>query len=308
MNIDVVPREQVQALLRYRMSDLASDAVLEYADYRHLPFEEVRALYDRLAASNFQAEIDPEHTLLLPLLSEVRLPHVMVRLQVTLARVGDVRGKTYLDIGPGIGRDCIAFARCGARIIHADIPCHEFEFAKWRYERRGIHPRFVNALCLPPERYDILGCHDCFEHVDDPVELLVNWVAHLAPGGLLFTSLDLFNHAGCADHQPKNDFYASFYDALLQHLGMELQLGNHPVNDASCAHLRIYNRTRPAAADFTAEYAELRAEGYAYAERELRIQRERLIAEHERVTAMMPLLSSHAAVRTSNAVVVAARR
>jgi SAM-dependent methyltransferase len=283
MEIAALPRETVQSLLRYRAPDLVSDAILEFADYLQRPVEEVRAVYEQMAAVNFQTFPSPEYALLLPLLSEARLPHVLTRLQVTLAYVGDLRGKTYLDIGPGIGRDCIAFARCGARLIHADIPCHELEFAQWRYARRNIRARFVDARRLPSERFDIVGCHDCFEHVDDPVELLVNFVAHLAPEGLLFTSLDLFNHAGCADHQPKNDFYATFYDALLNHLGLTLEMGNSPVHDASCAHLRIYRRTRPADTNCAAEYAALRAEGYAFAEQELRTQRELLEAEHERV-------------------------
>lgn len=283
MEIPAMPRERVQALLRYRLPNLIDDAVLEFADYLQQPVEDVRAIYRQLAETNFQELPAPEYALLLPLLSEVRLPHVVTRLQVTLACAGELRGKTYLDIGPGIGRDCIAFARLGARIIHADIPCHELEFAKWRYARRTIPVRFVNALNLPSERFDIVGCHDCFEHVDDPVELLVNLASHVAPGGLLFTSLDLFNHSDCADHQPKNDFYATFYDSLLQRLGLQMELGNRPVHDAACAHLRIYRRVSPAETSFAAEYERLRAESYAYAERELRALRELLTAEHERV-------------------------
>jgi|SRR5687768_7766850 len=286
MEVPAVPLERVQALLRYRLPNLVDDAVLEFADYLGRPVEEVRAVYERLAAQNFQVLPEPEYGLLLPLLSEVRLPHVMVRLQVTLAYAGDLRGKTYLDIGPGIGRDCIAFARCGASLVHADIPCLEQEFARWRYGRRNIPARFVNALNLPPQRFSIIGCHDCFEHVDDPTELLINLASHVAPGGLLFTSLDLFNHSACADHQPKNDFYAPFYDALLQHLGLEKEFGNNPVHDASCAHLRIYRRKRPAEISFSAEYAAMRAEGYAFAERELRSLRCLLEAEHERILSL----------------------
>ncbi|MCS6777422.1 MAG: class I SAM-dependent methyltransferase [Chloroherpetonaceae bacterium] len=291
MEIVAMPVEQVQALLRYRVLDLFEDAALEYADYRRLPLEQVRALYDRLRASDFQEPVDPEHTLLLPLVSEARLPHVLARLQVTLALAGDVRGRAYLDIGPGIGRDCIAFARCGARIVHADIPCHELEFAQWRYARRGIRARFVDARALPQERFDLIGCHDCFEHVDDPVQLLVNWVAHLIPGGLLFVSLDLFNHAGNCDHRPANDFYAPVYDALLHHLGMESLLGNHPVYDTTCAHMRVYRRVRPIRDHFAAEYRQLCVEGYTFAERELGVLHARLAEEHERVQTRLTALS-----------------
>src|SRR5688500_7073905 len=104
MELAAIPRETVQGLLRYRLSDLLSDALLEFADYLQRPVEEVRAAYEQMAAGNFQEFPSPEYTLLLPLLSESRLPHVLTRLQVTLACTGDLRGKTYLDIGPGIGR------------------------------------------------------------------------------------------------------------------------------------------------------------------------------------------------------------
>src|SRR5262249_6012781 len=151
---------------------------------------------------------------------------------------------SFLDIGAGCGRDCIAFARCGFRVTHADIPWEGMDFARWRYAQRGLNVRCVNVLELPEERFNLIGCHDVFEHVSDPVELMVRFATHLEQGGLLFASLDLFNPI--PTHRPANDCYVTLYDPLLKRLGLELALGRaNPILDAASASMRVYGRTRP---------------------------------------------------------------
>ncbi|HLK58858.1 MAG TPA: methyltransferase domain-containing protein, partial [Chthonomonadaceae bacterium] len=140
---------------------------------------------------------------------------------------------------------------------------------------------------LPEERFTIVGCHDVFEHVPDPVELMVRFVTHLEPGGLLCTSLDLFNPI--PTHRPANDFYATIYDSLLKHLGLELVIGKiNSVLDSLCAGIRVYKRTRPATLSVAEEYLQNGTEAYAFVQQELQQLSDRLNAELDMVTRKGP--------------------
>lgn len=278
----MIPRDQVESLLRYRLLDPLDDLLLEYADYVGMAPIEMRREYERLAATNFAELTGPEIKLLPLLLSSMQLPHLFQRLQIMLGFAEGFPGGSFLDIGAGTGRDCVAFARSGYRVTHADIPWEGVEFAQWRYARRNLYVNFADARELPEERYDMVSCHDVFEHVEDPVELLTYFVSRLAPGGLLFTSLDLFNPI--PTHTPKNDFYATIFDPLLTDLGLAIKVGRPlGVQDAAQAAMRVYVRKRMAMQSFSEEYEQIRARAYVFAERELLILRDRLNAEHDRV-------------------------
>jgi 2-polyprenyl-3-methyl-5-hydroxy-6-metoxy-1,4-benzoquinol methylase len=283
MNCPMMEHHKVESLLRYRLLDPLDDLLLEYADYVGITAVEMRRKYDQLAATNFAELIGPEIKLLPLLLSSHQLPHLFHRLQIMLGFTeGFPSGSSVLDIGAGTGRDCVAWARSGFRVTHADIPWEGVEFAAWRYARRNLNVTFADARELPEERYNIISCHDVFEHVEDPVELLTHFVSRLAPDGLLFVSLDLFNPI--PTHTPKNDFYATIFDPLLVDLGLEIVMGRLlGVHDASIAAMRVYFRKSPAMESFRDEDEQLRGRAYAFAERELGVLRERLNAEHDRV-------------------------
>jgi SAM-dependent methyltransferase len=281
----ITNRYQLQALLRYRLLDPLDDALQEYADYLGKPFAEVRAYFDRMEATGWAElsgpEIDEFRLMLFPL----QLPHILDRLQTMFAFYEAYPNPTFLDIGAGVGRDCIAFARKGAVCTHADVPWPGVEFARWRYRQRKLAVRIVDARYLPEERFTFVSCHDVFEHVDDPVDLLVKFVAHTAYGGLLFTSLDLFNPI--PTHQPKNDFYSTLYDPLLRELGMNVSIGHpSPTLDAAGARIRIYQRMRPAEDSIEAELMTLRATAYDYCARELTRLERLLTGESARVRAI----------------------
>jgi 2-polyprenyl-3-methyl-5-hydroxy-6-metoxy-1,4-benzoquinol methylase len=285
--IPMVPREKVEALVRYRLLDPLEDIAVEYAEYAGKPVVEV--LHEvRYLAEHGSADREGQDVQILPVqVAQASLPHVLTRLQIALAISLQFPGATFLDIGAGTGRDCIAFARCGIRATHADVPWEGMAFAEWRYAGRGLRIPIVDVRDLPDQRYTIVNCHDVFEHVEDPLELLAKWVAHTEPGGILCVSLDLFNPL--PTHLPKNDFYATLYDPLLRNLGMELVLGHtSAVCDVTNASLRIYKRARPAMVPAREEVASIGAEANAYAARELRVLHQRLEAECERVEALKP--------------------
>lgn len=292
MNCPMTEQHKVEALLRYRLLDPLDDLLLEYADYVGITAGEMRRKYDQLVATNFAELIGPEIKLLPLLLSSYQLPHLFHRLQIMLGFTESFpSGSSVLDIGAGTGRDCVAWARRGFRVTHADIPWEGVEFAAWRYARRNLNVTFADARELPEERYNIISCQDVFEHVEDPVELMTNFVSRLAPDGLLFISLDLFNPI--PTHTPKNDFYATIFDPLLVDLGLEIVMGRLlGVQDASIAAMRVYFRKSPAMQSFHDENEQLHGRAYAFAERELGVLRDRLNAEHDRVRQLSETFNS----------------
>ncbi len=289
MNAPHVPENQLFDLLRYRCTDPLDDVLQEYGDYIGQPREQVRAEYDRLLRTSVE-EVGPHVQILPVLVSAIQLKHILERLQVMVGMAITTRATSFMDLGAGVGRDCIAFARLGIATTHADVPWPGVDFARWRYEQRGLTVRIVDARDIPGERYSIVGCHDVVEHVEDPIELMVRFVAHLTPGGFCFASFDLFNPI--PTHLPKNDFYATFYDALLKNLGMELALGNlNPVQDVAVARMRVYQRTRPVRGAFAEELANIRNEAYAFAFERLGNLRSLLVSEHHRVAEIHRVLA-----------------
>lgn len=274
MSLPRLARGQVLSFIKYGQLDVARDAINELADYLQRPIQEINAAYERLMSGKDAAALEPDFGMLLPLLAPLRLPHVMERLQITLALASGSPALSYLDIGSGIGRDCIAFARMGAAVTHTDLlPSESAEFAAWRYERRGLPVRIRDARRLPAERFAVIGCHDVFEHVQDPVRLMTDCVSHLAPGGLLFVSIDLFNHneTNAHEHLPKNDMYATIYHPLLLHMGMELAAGNpNPVHDVAFSSMRVYKRLRPCVEPFEKEQEAICEQAYRFAEVQLK--------------------------------------
>lgn len=263
MEIPEVPREQVMALLRYRHPDPTVDALLEYGAYHGKSLHEVQEEYRQLEKIHFGV-VGSEIQLLPLLLSHLQLDHLIGRLQTMLGVAITYQGKSFLDIGAGTGRDCIAFARCGFQTTHADIPWEGLDFARWRYQQRHLDVRCVDVRELPEERFTCIGCHDVFEHVDDPVDLLVRFATHLEPGGLFFGSFDLFNPL--PTHRPANDLYVKIFDPLLKHLGLDMVLGTvNPVMDATRAGMRIYQRSRPVIGSVAEEYTQNSADAAEFA-------------------------------------------
>jgi len=69
-----------------------------------------------------------------------------------------------------------------------DIPCPTFEFAKWRNRKRKnvefISPPLGSHYPLT-KNYDVILCHDVFEHLPNPYEVAEHLIAHLKAGGIL---------------------------------------------------------------------------------------------------------------------------
>jgi mycofactocin glycosyltransferase len=101
------------------------------------------------------------------------------------------RARTVLDFGSGIGSLGLLFARNGLDVTLAEINPALNDYARWRFDRRGLPARFldVGAEALPEAAFDFVSAVDVLEHVSDPRSVLIALATALRPGGTLFIHL-----------------------------------------------------------------------------------------------------------------------
>ena len=101
------------------------------------------------------------------------------------------RARTVLDFGSGIGSLGLLFARNGLDVTLAEINPALNDYARWRFDRRGLPARFldVGAEALPEAAFDFVSAVDVLEHVPDPRSVLIALAAALRPRGTLFIHL-----------------------------------------------------------------------------------------------------------------------
>jgi ubiquinone/menaquinone biosynthesis C-methylase UbiE len=107
-----------------------------------------------------------------------------------LARLGDVRGRTLLDLGCGAGEHSIYFAQRGARCTAVDCSPGMVEAALRLAERHGvaIEGRVADATAMdfPDGSFDIVYAANVLHHVD-PEPCLREIHRVLKPGGVAAT-------------------------------------------------------------------------------------------------------------------------
>ena len=103
--------------------------------------------------------------------------------------LGDLKGKSLLDVGSGLGEASVYFALEGAAVTATDLSQKMLELAQRLAERNGttimIHKAAAENLGLrDDQQFDIVYAGNLFHHVDlDPA--LRNILRHLKPGGIL---------------------------------------------------------------------------------------------------------------------------
>lgn len=104
-----------------------------------------------------------------------------------LKQLGDVRGKTLLDLGCGAGENSVYFARLGARCVAADYSPGMVDVALQLAERNGvqIEGRVINAMSIdiPDNTFDIVYASNLLHHIPDPKVTLREMHRILKPGG-----------------------------------------------------------------------------------------------------------------------------
>ncbi len=87
--------------------------------------------------------------------------------------LGDIHGKTVLDLGCGTGENLIALARRGARVLAIDLSPELVELARRRLEKEAPEPNPAMVQVgsayetgLPDESVDIVFCMALLHHLD----------------------------------------------------------------------------------------------------------------------------------------------
>jgi 2-polyprenyl-3-methyl-5-hydroxy-6-metoxy-1,4-benzoquinol methylase len=108
----------------------------------------------------------------------------------------EIRGKTVIDFGCGVGDESMEMASRGAaHVTGVDIRQKFIEEAATRARRAGLSDRleFRPTVETPA---DVIVSLDGFEHYDDPAGVLETMAAWLRPGGKVLVSF------GCTWYHP----------------------------------------------------------------------------------------------------------
>lgn len=108
-----------------------------------------------------------------------------------LSKMGDLRGKTILDIGAGLGESSVYFALQGARVTTTDISPLMVDkvrqlAAKFNVQVEGIVST-AESLNVPQEHFDFVYIANTIHHVHERERLFLQIRRALKPGGSFFS-------------------------------------------------------------------------------------------------------------------------
>ncbi len=98
----------------------------------------------------------------------------------------------HLDFGCGAATASLFFNALGWQTSLGDVSEHAVNFARWRFEQRGIQGTFYNLETdpLPPNTYDLITAFDVMTCVVDIPATLHRLHQSLKPGGYLIFNVD----------------------------------------------------------------------------------------------------------------------
>jgi SAM-dependent methyltransferase len=92
-----------------------------------------------------------------------------------------------LDYGSGVGTAALRLAELGYQVTVADVPGITLDFARARFEQRGIPAEAIEVTAdvppLPEGQWDVLVSFDVIEHLPNPTEVGRALVRAIRPGG-----------------------------------------------------------------------------------------------------------------------------
>ncbi|MCS7031738.1 MAG: class I SAM-dependent methyltransferase [Gloeomargarita sp. SKYG116] len=104
-----------------------------------------------------------------------------------LSHLGDMRGKSVLDLGCGAGENSVYFALRGANCIAADYAPEMLNVAQKLADQYGvtIGTKVVNAMAIdfPDNTFDIVYAANLLHHLPDPLLALQEMRRVVKPGG-----------------------------------------------------------------------------------------------------------------------------
>lgn len=141
---------------------------------------------------------------------------------ITLPYLKRNKYKKLMDFGGGAGDLCIELAKNNLEVTYCDIGESLFNFAKWRFEKRGLPVKMTNKLESLNDSFDCIFSFDAFEHVKDFPLMLKKVTEHIKPGGSLIFSGAF---SGGTLHLEENEKYNDFkeLDHLMQSCSLVFQ-------------------------------------------------------------------------------------
>jgi 2-polyprenyl-3-methyl-5-hydroxy-6-metoxy-1,4-benzoquinol methylase len=98
----------------------------------------------------------------------------------------------HLDFGCGAATASLFFNALGWETSLGDVSESAVNFARWRFEQRGIQGTFYNLETdqLPSNTYDLITAFDVMAHIEDIPAVLHRLHQSLKPGGYLLFNID----------------------------------------------------------------------------------------------------------------------
>lgn len=108
-------------------------------------------------------------------------------------------GTRVLEIGCGEGGNLLPFARRGCRTLGVDRAACLIDVARQNFDRAGADGVFIaeDIFCVNglDRGFDVIVCHDVFEHIADKPQFLSAVGRYLAPGGIVFMAFPAWQMA-----------------------------------------------------------------------------------------------------------------
>ena len=115
--------------------------------------------------------------------------HQDARYRIALDALGDINGKTVVDLGAGDGALTSLMVRAGARVIAIDNEEKGVELAREIFAKEGLQAEFivgsVEEIPLPDNSVDAVMSCDVIEHLDHYDRHVAEAARILKPGGIL---------------------------------------------------------------------------------------------------------------------------
>ncbi len=197
-----------KALVLPGQPDLRTSLVSELAEYLGQPYEQVETRCRNAASAlvkRWQAASPATGEQVLDFyrqaddyLYDLTWWHTLVEDDSALVQVEaleaarSLRLHSALDFGCGIGSLGLALAVNGLQVTLADVNSTLLDFARFRFERRGLPAHFIDlstGTALHGETFEFIAAVDVLEHIPDPLPALEDMASALQPGGILFIHL-----------------------------------------------------------------------------------------------------------------------
>ena len=151
--------------------------------------------FDRWARENAK-RLEPVEP---AVLERYRNPGFLYPKEYCLRLLGDLCGKSILDVGCGEGEDGMILAKLGATVTGLDVSPAAIELANQRAVINGVsdHARFVcaplGAASLPERSFDVIWIDNVLHHVLDDLEPTMRALLKAAKPGALVMCIEPVN-------------------------------------------------------------------------------------------------------------------